>query len=324
MNKNALLTLTLSLAALCAARPAAAMDSKAGTGAGAFMKLGLGAPRAQALGHAASALVTGTEAMAWNVGGMAYTSAHELGVSHLSWVQDYKANYFAYVHPIGRTVLGVNVGYLSLNDFDARDVNNIPQPNDSVSVSNSFMSLNIARSFLWDSLALGAGVKRVTENNNGTEYSNVVFDVGAQFKPWRKLAFGAAVQNIGDSAEVVRIQRLGAALLLNSYFTLSGEIEKASDNRARAGFGLEATLPEDMLQVGKFSLRAGYYDNDDMGRNYDDSMMENLGLQKSSKLSFGVGLMAGDVFGYSLALDYTFVPMGALGKASQIMAKVQF
>lgn len=301
-----------------------AISSSAGTQAGSFMKLGIGSPKAQALGHAYLAMAEGPDALVWNPAGVGMTKQRELYVSYLKWVQDYSGYYFGYVHPIGQTVVGVNAAYMTMDGFDARDANNIPLPSGDVAVRNDFLSVTLARSFFVESLALGASVKRVSENNDGTEYATMVFDVGAQVHFGTLLHVGGSMMNMGNKDEVVQISRIGAALCLGPYFTLSGELENPSDNRVRPGLGLEINVPEEATELGKLSFRVGYYDADDHGKNYDNSLLERFNLTKTSKLSFGVGVYTSQMLGYGVGIDYAFTPFGALGTVNQLGLRFVF
>jgi len=312
------------LVGLCTAQAGFAINSKAGTQAGSFMKLGIGSPKAQALGHAYSALAEGPDALVWNPAGVGMSKQREMYFTYLSWVQDYGGYYFGYVHPIGQTVIGVNAAYMTVDGFDARDANNIPQPNDEVTVRNDFLTLTLARSFFVESFSIGASLKRVSENNAGSEYANMVFDLGAHLHFGDLLHFGGALMNMGNKDEVVQISRIGAALSLGSYVTISGELEGASDNRVRPGLGLEILIPEDTTQLGRLSFRAGYYDADDHGKNYDGGIVERLNLDKTSKLSFGMGLYTSQLLGYGVGIDYAFTPFGALGTVNQLGLRFVF
>ena len=83
-------------------------------------------------------------------------------------------------------------------------------------------------------------------------------------------------------------------------------------------------MPEELLQVGKVSLRAGYSPSDDLGKNRDDKTLDTLGMQEMAGWSFGLGLYSAQALGYGVGLDYTFVPSGALGKISQVAVRFQF
>ncbi|MDD4004075.1 MAG: hypothetical protein PHW69_02595 [Elusimicrobiaceae bacterium] len=311
-------------AGLYPAQAVFAISSSAGTQAGSFMKLGIGSPKAQALGHAYAALAEGPDALVWNPAGVGMTKQREMYFTYLKWVQDYGGYYFGYVHPVGQTVIGVNAAYMTVDGFDARDVNNIPQPNDEVTVRNDFITLTLARSFFVESFSVGASLKRVSEDNAGTEYANMVFDVGAQLHFGNLLHLGGAMMNMGNKDEVVQVSRVGAALSLGSYLTVSGELENPSDNRVRPGLGVEILIPEETTEVGRLSFRFGYYDSDDHGKNYDSSFLDRFNLSKTSKLSFGVGVYTSQLLGYGVGIDYAFTPFGALGTVNQLGLRFVF
>ena len=63
------------------------IHDNAGTSASAFLKLGTGAPEAQALGNAFTALSHGTQALFWNPAGAATATTREFQVSHMQWFE---------------------------------------------------------------------------------------------------------------------------------------------------------------------------------------------------------------------------------------------
>ncbi|MBR2392393.1 MAG: hypothetical protein IKA93_02335, partial [Elusimicrobiaceae bacterium] len=117
--------------------------------------------------------------------------------------------------------------------------------------------------------------------------------------------------------------RLGADINTR-YWTISGEYMKYRDDKARYGVGLEVHIPEDMLQVARFDLRVGYYSREDTGINTDNSTVEALGLEETSKVSFGFGIYSSELFGYGASIDYAVTPFGALGTSQQISLAIQF
>lgn len=300
-----------------------AIAPEAGTDAGAFMKIGLGSPRAQALGRAYSAMASGADSLYWNPAGIAGTKEKEIFAAHLQWIEDYTGNTIAYVQPLGQAVMGVNLAYMTIEDFDEMDPLGIPVPSDT-RVQHSFAGITLATGIFKKSINLGGTVKRVSENNGDNEHVSVVFDMGAQIKLGKLVSFGGAYQNMGGGDDVVQIVRYGAAVNFSRYITIAAELEDPSDNKARVGVGFEFNLPESILQLGKFSLRLGYYDHDDMGTNREDDWLKNLNLDKTSKLSFGFGLESKELFGYGFGLDFAFMPSGALGKAMQVAVKFIF
>ena len=309
---------------------ALAIDSKAGTSAGAFLKIDAGAPRAQALGNAFVSIADGPEALFWNPAGSASATTRELQFTYMDYLQGYKARTLAYLQPIGKTIIGLTVNYMDMDDFDFRDEWGNRNPEVGIPVQNFVGSLSIARGFINQKLQIGATAKYVTErlyrggNTGGhNHYDNVGFDVGAKLRLVNWLGLGGAVVNIGDKDEMPRGLRLGADLNTR-YFTISGEYTKYNDDKARYGVGLEIHIPEDLLQVARFDLRVGYYTRDNTGINTEDSWVEKVGLEETSRVSFGAGVYSGELFGYGASLDYAVTPFGALGTSQQIALSIQF
>jgi len=318
--------LVLALAAalpLCA--PAAAGDSKIGTEGAAFMKIPTGSPRAQALGNTGVSLLEGGEALGINPAGIASSQMREFSFSYLSWLQDYSGQYMAYVHPIGQSVVGVNLAYYGIKNFDVRDSEGVPQYGADVRVRDGYASLGLAKSFFMERFLVGVSAKEVMEDNYTKKYQNLVFDLGAILRLGRKLSVGWAGQNFsGKAHQVVKVQRLGAAYIFNPFLTVTVEQKTYSDRSGKTGFGVELSLPEELLQVGRVALRAGYTAGDNLGKNIDDSTLNSLGMNDVSGVAFGVGIYSAQALGYGMGLDYTLAPYGSLGKSSQLALKFQF
>jgi hypothetical protein len=316
---------------LGAAAPARAIDPGAGTGGAQFLKIGQGSARAMALGRAYVALAEGTDSLSWNPAGLAVTQQKELAFSYLRYVQDIKATfgpfpfgYMAYAHPMGRTVWGANMAYIRADGFDVRDQSGVPQDGSATTVTDGFGSIGLARSFWYEKLFLGGAVRIVHEDIAGSKHDTLVADAGLLLKPNNTLSLGLALQNFGTSAEnVPSTTRGGAALRVNEFINLSVELNKAADSGARIGFGAEILVPEQYLEVGQMSFRAGYYNSDDFGQSFDDTL-KTFRMDRTSGLSFGFGLYTSQAFGYGLGLDYAFVPYGALGTVDQISLKLKF
>lgn len=325
MGPNARLAAVLAAALCCPAAPLEAADESAGTYGAVFMKIPTGSPRAQALGNSGAALVEGSEAININPAGIATSQLREFNFSYLSWFGGYGGQYMAYVHPIGQSVVGLNVAYYGIEDFDVRDSAGIPQYSTDVRVRNAYATLALAKSFFLERFSLGASVKGVLEDNHSVSYRNYVFDLGASLRLGRRLSLGWSGQNYsGRDQEVVQIRRLGAVFSPSPFFTFLLENKKYSDRGDSAlGGGLEFNIPEEVLQVGKVSFRAGYTDTSDFGKSYDESL-DRFGLTEASGWSFGIGIYTAQSLGYGVGIDYALVPYGALGKANQISVKMQF
>ncbi|MGD9641993.1 MAG: hypothetical protein AB7V08_04555 [Elusimicrobiales bacterium] len=326
MKTKKSLTLLAAAALLLAPLPRAnAADANVGMDGAAFMKIPTGSPRVQALGNNGVSLVEGGEAMNVNPAGIASAQMREASFSYLSWIQDYAGQYMSYVHPIGQSVIGVNLAYYGIKDFDVRDAEGKPQYGADVKVRNGYASISIAKGFFMEKFLVGVSAKEVLEDNYTTEYKNLVFDMGAVLRLGRKLSLGWAGQNMsGKKHQVVKVTRLGGAFAFNPFVTLALEQKTYSDRKGRLGGGVELNLPEELLQVGRVALRAGYSPSDSLGKNMTDKTLDSFGLNDVSGWSFGVGLYSAQALGYGIGFDYTLAPYGALGKASQMALRFQF
>jgi len=325
-NIGLILVFTLMLGG---AFPAAAkgINDEAGTSASAFLKIDSGAPAAQALGNAYVSLADGPQALFWNPAGAASATTREIGFSYLSYLQGYKGRTLAYLQPIGKTIIGLSLNYMDMDGFDFRGSHGEQRPEIGTPVRNFVGGVSLARGFVNQKLQIGATAKYISERlYNGTgynHYDNVGFDIGAKLRLFNWLGLGGAMVNIGDKEEMPRGLRLGADLNTR-YLTISGEYMKYRDDNARYGVGLAFHVPEDVLQVARFDLRIGYYTRENTGTNEKDSWVKKVGLEETSRVSFGFGMYSSELFGYGASLDYAVTPFGALGTSQQLALSVQF
>ena len=171
-------------------------------------------------------------------------------------------------------------------------------------------------------MQIGGTAKYINEKLDSNRYTNVGFDVGAKLRLVNWLGLGGAIVNIGDKDDMPRGLRLGADLNTR-YFTISGEYMDYRDDDARYGVGLEVHIPEDLLSVARFDLRVGYYTRDNTGISTSKGL-QSLGLDETSKVSFGFGIYSSELFGYGASIDYAVTPFGALGTSQQIAVGIQF
>lgn len=320
-NIKSLTILTVLL--LCTLGANAAPYKDAGTSASSFLKLGTGAPEAQALGNAYTALSSGTQALFWNPAGAATTTTREVQVSHMQWFEGVSDSTVGYLQPIGKTVVGVTARYLRLSDLDARDESGIPQSLVGQTMKDFVGTISLARTF-FGVLDLGATARYINENNAGDQYINTSFDVGGKLRLFEnKIVLGAMGQNLGDTDEVPTALRGGVAFN-TKYFTVAGELVDYTDDKVRYGVGLAIHIPEDLIQVATFDLRVGYYNREDTGFAEKGDLAEKIGLDTTSKITLGFGFYSSEVFGYGVGLDYAMMPSGALGTAHQIAVRMQF
>ena len=218
--QNTILFACLTL--LLAAPSAYAIDADAGTSASAFLKIDAGSPRAQALGNAYVSIAEGPEALFWNPAGAASATTKEIQFSYQDYLQGYASRTLAYLHPMGKTIIGVTLNYMDMDGFDYRDEYGNLQPIVDKPVQNFVGSLSLARGFFDQKLQLGATAKYINEKLDTYRYTNVGFDVGAKARPWQWLGLGGAIVNIGDKDEMPRGWRLGADI--NTKYSRSQKI----------------------------------------------------------------------------------------------------
>lgn len=300
------------------------IHDNAGTSASAFMKLGTGAPEAQALGNAFTALSHGTQALFWNPAGAATATTREFQVSHLQWFKGVGDSALAYIQPLGKTNLGVTLRYLRLSNLDFRDSSGIPYNYTGQVIQDFVATVSLARNF-FGVLDLGATAKYINETNFNVKHINPAFDIGGRLRFGRNdtVVLGFMGQNLGNKDEVPTAVRGGAALN-TKYFTIAGEGVKYVDDKFRYGLGLAIHIPEELVEVATFDIRIGYYNRENTGYAEDGDIADRIGLTDTSKITLGFGFYSSEVMGYGLGIDYAMLPSGALGTAHQLSVRLQF
>jgi len=290
-----------------------------------FLKLPTGSSRIQGLGGNGVSVMSGIDSMNINPAGVAFAQMREVSFSVINWLEDYDGKYISYVEPHGTNVLGFDLAYYSADNFDVRDEQGVPINAESVKFKNMFASLTFAKSFFMERFSLGLSAKYVREDRYLTKDDKFVFDWGSVLKLSRRLSLGFSEQNLsGDDKKVVQVMRYGLGLTLSSYLTVVVDNKKYTDSDSKTGVGFELTIPEEVLQYGRFVFRAGYCDYGNYGKNYDDSTLDKLGLSQTSGWSFGIGVYTAQSLGKAYSLEYSLTPYGELGKTTQITFKFQF
>jgi hypothetical protein len=319
--------LALLLALVCASPVFATVDETAGTTGGSFLKMGQGSARALSLGKAYVAIAEGSDALTWNPAGLALTQQKELAYSYMRTIKELSTPlYLGYAHPMGRTVWGVNMGYVytSFDGLDVRDGSGRPQSTSSAQVRDGFGSVGLARSFWYEKLFLGGALRIIHEDNAGSVHDSVAGDIGAILKPNNVVSLGFSAQNLGTSKDnASQIVRGGVGFKIGEMLTTSLELNDESGDRPRIGLGAEIAVPEEYLEFASLTLRAGYYTADNLGQSLDPTL-QSFQLDRSNGFTFGFGIFTTRAFGYGLSIDYAVVPSGAAGTVDQISLKVRF
>ena len=268
--------------------------SKAGSAGLQFLKIGIGA-RETAMGEAVSGTVRGTNAVFWNVSGIAYTEEKEVSFSFNNWLVDSKLMAASVAIPFNKFVIGLSAISLAINEFEETTVQYPGGTGRMVSAGDVLLGIGIARKFT-DKLALGAQVKYTYEKLDDYSTSNVLFDVGASYYTgWRNLRLGFSLQHFGPDMKYIdqsfrtpllfRISATDEIVDMNDIsMTLALELVHPTDNEEWVNVGTELKLME------YFFLRGGYRYNVDEG-----------------KISLGFGFITPSVSHLQTKVDYSFV-----------------
>lgn len=307
-----------------AALPTFSVENSVGTVGSAFMKIPAGSAKLQGLGNNGVSYLEGSDAISVNPAGIALSQTREFNFSYLNWFADYSGKYISYVEPIGQSVIGFNLAWFGMDGFDARDDSGIPLNSTDIKVRHIYGSFVLAKSFFLEKFSLGAAIKMVNEDNYLNQNKNTVYDMGALLRVSRKISLAWSLMNTGKKLKVPAVGRYGLTWKFNPFLLATVDQKKFTDSKSKIGIGIEFSIPEEVLQVGKVVFRTGYSDTVDYGKNYDDKTLDTLGLKNISGWSFGLGIYTAQAFGSVYSFDYSLVPFGALGKSSQFTVKIQF
>lgn len=194
--------------------------TRVGTRGANFLEIPVGA-RAQALGGSGTAIVTGAEALAWNIASAAEATQFSVGYaySELFSEADITHQYVGALLPLGEVaVVGASVIALSSGDIvrtsERFPEGGDPQFGDTFEFTGFAASVGYARR-ITDRLNFGGAVKLVSEGIDGAKAEWVGLDIGALFRTGLfGVTVGASIQNIGGESgfEGVAVERtIGAA-----------------------------------------------------------------------------------------------------------------
>ncbi len=316
------LAILILLGVMCAL-PALSSERDVGTSQGQILKLGIGNPKALALGRAYTALAEGVESLNFNPAGLARSNSREFAIAMTDWIDDFKGHYLAYSHPHMRSNIGLSAAYFTLDGFDVRDANGLPIAGSDIFVRMGFVSGAFAWSLPAERIFLGSGLKMVFEDYAGLRSTSYAGDAGLLWQrdgPWE---FGASLLNISvDAKKIPWSARAGAAYSFPEFVTLSADLIEDRDSKTRMGFGMSLELPE-AAEVGFITLRTGYYAVDNQGES-TMGILKSFNLHRTPGISFGLGVDTENSSLYNVSFDYSLVPLGALGTSHHLAVKFRF
>jgi len=301
------MTFTVGLMILLTAR-LSAIDSKAGTAAYSFLKIGVSA-RAVALGNSFVGLADDEAAVYYNPAGMCLLEQHALSSGYHNYLAEIQGGYLAAVMPWGETRrLGFAINYLNFGDIPGTNAHGERLGD----FSGGDLALSVAYAQpLMANLDFGLAGKFIYEKIDSFSSTALAIDLGFLYDfPEAQTRIGLAASNLGfqlsglseqhkDPLPVV-VKAGIAHRMQGAPFNVVADGGKASDNKFFIGGGVE------FVGVEALRLRAGY---NTIGLDYKTGGdNENL-----AGFSFGLGLIL-----KKLSFDYAYVPFAGLGNSHRV------
>ncbi|MFQ6618401.1 MAG: PorV/PorQ family protein, partial [Fidelibacterota bacterium] len=197
------LFIPLTLILYVSVHEAEAQVSKAGTNAGQFLKIGVGA-RATAMGGAFVATADDATAIYWNPAGLASLQRNEALFLHIQWLADIKYNFVGIAVPskyIGGT-FGLFATSLSVPEDEVRTVYEPEGTGEKFDASDVAVGFSYARN-LTDRFSLGFNAKFIKQRIWTMSSSAAALDIGTLFRSqFKDLKIGISMSNFGTKTKL--------------------------------------------------------------------------------------------------------------------------
>ena len=220
-------TLMIALLAMFASNATASWLSD-GKYAGEFLSIGID-PRAQGMGGTYVALANGASAAYWNPAGLANLPAHEASFMHAEQFEGIVGyDYLGYGRPRpDGTGWGFGIIRLGVDDIPVTTLEDI---NQEISATNrviiDHMTSNTEMAFFAGFgksysklISYGASAKLIGKWVDSNSAYGVGFDLGVRMFPWKRVTFGAMLQ---DAVTTALIWNTGQEELIAPTFKVGG------------------------------------------------------------------------------------------------------
>ena len=244
-------------------------SENAGTAAGAFLKIGVGA-KPSALGDAFIGLADDNNAILYNPSGIAFFEKASFSFTHLNWIADTTINAASVVYGLegigtfGLLWNGLNYGTLIGMDDEGN-------PTEDFTPTDNLIALAFARK-INETMSAGLNLKYIFSTIQDYTASTVAFDLGFMYKTLiaeRDLGIGLSIKNLGGK---MKYDTEGDSLPMYfglgfSYHILQSETNnitacldmgKSSDTDMKYGMGVEYRFM-DYVAI-RLGYKAGDYD----------------------------------------------------------------
>ena len=254
------ITLLLAAAVLVAPAGVRAEEGSAGL---AFLKLGVGA-RAIGVGDAYVAVGGDASSIYWNPAGTVDVENLDFVLMHSEWFQGIRYDFAGGVNSDGKRAYGAAITGLYMDDLERR-VGPTAEPEGHFGVFDFAITGTYAQR-LTEHLAVGAGLKYLSEKIDDEVASSYAADLGATYRipAIPGLTTGLAIQNLGPQMKFIEEEfdlpvtyRLGGALATsiegwNSTLLVTGDAVLLHHGDNKTHFGLE------LEYASMIALRFGY------------------------------------------------------------------
>ena len=305
--------------------------SKAGTSAGSFLRIPVGA-QAIGMGGAYVSLVNDATALYWNVAGIAGQNQNEFIGVHSDWIAGVSFDFAALVISLQEFgSIGFNITSLSMDDMKVRTVEKPEGTGEFFEAGDLAIALSYAR-FLSDRFAIGFTAKYIQQKIWHMKAGAFAIDMGTTFKTdlFSGMIIGASISNFGSSMQLSGRD--------TRRFSRIDETKLGSNERIPQNIEMDSWDLPLVIQFG-LSTRA-YYDENfswtvavDAVNPSDNYKSVNVGTELMYRdflffrtgysalflddaeggLSFGVGLKSASILTQAVIdFDYAFRDMGRL------------
>ena len=173
--------------------------TKAGTAAGQFLKIPVGA-KAVAMASTFTSVANDISTLYWNPAGAIALEQFEIGVSHTSWLAGINHNFLGVALPMGDAgVVGFSANQLSSGDIEMTTVEAPKGTGTYYTAADLSLAVSYARAIM-DRVSVGISAKFITQRIANTSAQTVAFDLGVLLRTgFYGMKMGLAFQNFGPA-----------------------------------------------------------------------------------------------------------------------------
>lgn len=193
--------------------------SKAGTSAGQFLKIPVGA-KAISMASTSTSVADDISTLYWNPAGAASIGRFAIGVSHTAWLADIDHNFLGIALPMGDNgTIGFAVDQLTSGDIETTTIDAPKGTGTYYNAADLAISVTYARAIM-DRVNFGMTAKYISQRIANTTAQTVGFDLGFLLRTdFYGASMGIAFRNFGPA-----LRMSGSDLIKSVDLDLASEI----------------------------------------------------------------------------------------------------